>query len=150
MLSALALWSAPTLDTKRGVLYVTTGDNYSAPATAMSDSVVALDLATGRVVWSKQTTPGDVWNTLCSTKGDCPGPDYDYGSSVILEKIENGRDVLLAGQKSGIVYALDPDRKGAILWQVRVGQGGTNGGVQWGMASDGQHFCKAFKQRSPP
>ena len=141
--SGAGVWSAPTLDTKRGVLYVTTGDNYSAPATAMSDSVVALDLATGRVVWSKQTTPGDVWNTLCSTKGDCPGPDYDYGSSVILEKIENGRDVLLAGQKSGIVYALDPDRKGAILWQVRVGQGGTNGGVQWGMASDGQQVYAA-------
>ena len=141
--SGAGVWSAPTLDTKRGVLYVTTGDNYSAPATAMSDSVVALDLTTGRVVWSKQTTPGDVWNTLCSTKGDCPGPDYDYGSSVILEKIENGRDVLLAGQKSGIVYALDPDRKGAILWQVRVGQGGTNGGVQWGMASDGQQVYAA-------
>ena len=141
--SGAAVWSAPTLDTKRGVLYVTIGDNYSAPATPMSDSVVALDLATGRVVWSKQTTPGDIWNTLCETKGDCPGPDYDYGSSVILEKLDDGRAVLLAGQKSGMVYALDPDRQGAILWQARVGQGGTAGGVEWGMASDGQQVYAA-------
>jgi polyvinyl alcohol dehydrogenase (cytochrome) len=141
--SGAAVWSAPTLDMKRGVLYVTTGDNYSAPATPMSDSVLALELATGRVVWSKQTTPGDVWNTLCDTKGDCPGSDYDFGSSAILEKLADGREVLLAGQKSGMVYALDPDHKGAILWQARVGQGGLNGGVQWGMASDGQQVYAA-------
>jgi polyvinyl alcohol dehydrogenase (cytochrome) len=141
--SGAGIWSAPTLDAKRGLLYVSTGDNYSAPATPMSDAIVALELANGRVAWSKQTTPGDVWNTACSTRGDCPGPDFDYGSSVILEKNSNGRDVLLAGQKSGMVYALDPDRKGEILWQVRVGQGGTNGGVQWGMASDGNQVYAA-------
>src|SRR5207245_9475584 len=60
-----------------------------------------------------------------------------------LEKLDDGRDVLLAGQKSGIVYALDPDRKGAILWQTRVGQGGTLGGVEWGMASDGRQVYAA-------
>jgi len=141
--SGAAVWATPTLDTKRGLLYVTTGDNYSALATPLSDAVLALELSTGRIVWSKQTTPGDVWNSLCSTKGDCPGPDYDYGSSVILEKLDDGRDVLLAGQKSGIVYALDPDHKGATLWQTRVGQGGTLGGVEWGMASDGQKVYAA-------
>lgn len=141
--SGAGIWSAPTLDAKRGVLYVSTGDNYSTPATPLSDAVLALELATGKIVWSKQTTPGDVWNTLCSTKDNCPGPDFDYGASVILEKLDNGRDVLLAGQKSGVVYALDPDRKGEILWQVRVGQGGTNGGVQWGMASDGNQVYAA-------
>ena len=141
--SGAGVWSAPTLDAKRGVLYVSTGDNYSAPATSMSDAVLSIELTTGKIVWSKQTTPGDVWNTLCSTKGDCPGPDFDYGASVILEKLDNARDVLLAGQKSGVVYALDPDRKGEILWQVRVGQGGTNGGVQWGMASDGHQVYAA-------
>jgi polyvinyl alcohol dehydrogenase (cytochrome) len=141
--SGAAVWATPTLDTQRGVIYVTTGDNYSDVATPLSDAVLALELATGKIIWSKQTTPGDVWNTLCSTKGDCPGPDYDYGSSAILEKRDDGRDVLLAGQKSGIVYALDPDRKGAILWQTRVGQGGTLGGVEWGMASDGKQVYAA-------
>jgi polyvinyl alcohol dehydrogenase (cytochrome) len=109
----------------------------------MTDGVVALDLKTGRIVWFKQTTPGDIWNTLCNTKGNCPGPDYDYGSSAILETLENGRNLLLAGQKSGVVYALDPDRKGEIVWQARVGQGGTLGGVEWGMASDGQQVYAA-------
>ncbi|PWT98097.1 MAG: cytochrome C oxidase Cbb3 [Terriglobia bacterium] len=139
-----SVWSAPTIDPKRGLIYITTGDNFSPPATNMSDAVVALELATGRIVWSKQTTPGDVWNTACSQQGGgCPGPDHDYGSSVLLGKAESGRDVLLAGQKSGVVYALDPDRKGEILWQVRVGKGGINGGVQWGMASDGPRVYAA-------
>jgi polyvinyl alcohol dehydrogenase (cytochrome) len=146
--SGAGVWSAPTLDAKRGLLYVTSGDNYSVPATPRSDSVVALELTTGRVVWFKQTTPGDVWNTWCSQTADCPGPDYDYASSVILEKLDDGRELLLAGQKSGVVYALDPERKGEIVWKVRVGEGGTNGGVQWGMASDGQKVYAATSDSS--
>jgi polyvinyl alcohol dehydrogenase (cytochrome) len=148
--SGAGVWSAPTLDPKRGLLYITTGDNFSAPATNMSDSVVALELGTGRIAWSKQTTPGDVWNSSCGQKGNCPGPDYDYGSSVLLEKVENGRELLLVGQKSGVVYALDPDRKGEIVWQVRVGKGGINGGVQWGMASDGQRVYAATSDVARP
>jgi len=135
--SGASVWGSPTLDAKRGLLYATTGDNFSSPSTSMSDSVFALELATGRIVWFKQTLPGDVWTSGCGQRGDCPGPDHDYGSSVLLEKLDNGRDILLAGQKSGVVYALDPEKKGEILWQVRVGKGGVNGGVQWGMASDG-------------
>ena len=141
--SGAGIWAAPTLDTKRGLLYVTTGDNYSAPATPMSDAVVALELKSGKVAWSKQTTPGDVWNTACSQTNSCGGPDFDYGSSVMLEKPGDGRELLLAGQKSGVVYALDPDKKGEIVWQARVGKGGVNGGVQWGMASDGQRVYAA-------
>ena len=140
--SGAGVWGSPTLDAKRGLLYVTTGDNFSSPATDMSDAVLALDLKTGRIVWSKQVTPGDVFSGAC-TGGKCPGPDFDFGSSVLLEKLPNGHDVLLAGQKSGVVYALDPERKGETIWQTRVGQGGTNGGVQWGMASDGQKVYAA-------
>jgi len=140
--SGASVWSSPTLDEKRSLLYVTTGDNFSTPATDMSDAVVALDLKTGRVIWAKQLTSGDVFGGACQ-RSSCPGPDYDFGSSAILGKLPNGRDVLFAGQKSGVVYALDPDRKGEILWQTRVGKGGTNGGVQWGMASDGQNVYAA-------
>jgi polyvinyl alcohol dehydrogenase (cytochrome) len=140
--SGAGVWGSPTLDAKRGLLYVTTGDNFSSPATDMSDSVLALDLKNGRIIWSKQVTPGDVYSGAC-TGGACPGPDHDFGSSVLLEKLPNGHDVLLAGQKSGVVYALDPERKGEIMWQTRVGKGGTNGGVQWGMASDGQKVYAA-------
>jgi polyvinyl alcohol dehydrogenase (cytochrome) len=141
--SGASVWGSPTLDVKRSILYATTGDNFSSPATNMSDSVLALDLATGRILWAKQTTPGDVWTSGCNARGDCPGPDHDYGSSVLLEKLDGGREILLAGQKSGVVYALDPDKKGEILWQVRVAKGGINGGVQWGMASDGQKVYAA-------
>jgi polyvinyl alcohol dehydrogenase (cytochrome) len=141
--SGASVWGTPTLDAKRSLLYVTTGDNFSAPPTNLSDSIVAMELATGRIVWSKQTTPGDVWNAACNRTNDCPGLDYDYGSSVLIEKAADGRELLLAGQKSGIAYALDPERKGEVVWQVRVGKGGVNGGIQWGMASDGQKIYAA-------
>jgi polyvinyl alcohol dehydrogenase (cytochrome) len=150
--SGAGVWGSPTLDAKRGILYITTGDNFSSPPTDMSDSVLALDPKNGRILWSRQVTPGDVFSGAC-TGGQCPGPDYDFGSSVLLEKLPNGHDVLLAGQKSGVVYALDPDRKGEILWQTRVGKGGTNGGVQWGMASDGQNVYAAVSdlvRKAPP
>jgi polyvinyl alcohol dehydrogenase (cytochrome) len=139
--SGASVWGSPSVDAKRGLLYVATGDNFSSPATDMSDAILALDMKTGRIAWVKQVTPGDVFSGSCT--GSCPGPDYDFGSSVITEKLSNGRDILLAGQKSGVVYALDPDHKGSILWQTRVGKGGTNGGVQWGMASDGQKVYAA-------
>jgi polyvinyl alcohol dehydrogenase (cytochrome) len=139
--SGASVWGSPSVDEKRGLLYVATGDNFSSPATDLSDAILALDMKTGHIVWAKQVTPGDVFSGSCT--GSCPGPDYDFGSSVIIEKLPNGRDILLAGQKSGVVYALDPDHKGSILWQTRVGKGGTNGGVQWGMASDGQKVYAA-------
>jgi polyvinyl alcohol dehydrogenase (cytochrome) len=147
--SGAGVWGAPTVDPARKLLYVATGDNYSPPATAGSDSVMALDLATGRVAWSRQVTANDAFNSACVTGvngPNCPegsGPDFDFGSSVILAKTPSRRDLLLAGQKSGMVYALDPDRKGELVWQTRVGKGGVIGGVQWGMASDGQNLYAA-------
>jgi polyvinyl alcohol dehydrogenase (cytochrome) len=145
--SGAGIWSTPTVDEERGLLYVTTGDNYSHPATATSDAVVALELATGRIAWSQQTTPNDVYNSSCGSRGaNCPedaGPDHDYGSSALLVRMANGADVLVAGQKSGVVYAFDPDERGKPLWQARVGKGGTNGGVQWGMTSDGRNVYAA-------
>jgi len=142
--SGAGVWSTPTVDRARGLLYVTTGDNYSHPATEMSDAIVALDLADGHVVWSQQTTPNDVYNSSCGTQGpNCPddrGPDYDFGAAAMLLRTAEGRDLLVAGQKSGVVYGLDPDDGGQLLWQTRVGEGGVNGGVQWGMASDGTYI----------
>jgi polyvinyl alcohol dehydrogenase (cytochrome) len=136
--SGAGIWSAPTVDVARGVLYVTTGDNFSLPATETSDAVVALELKTGRIAWSRQMTANDAFNGGCGAPGSngC-GPDFDFGASAMLVRAGQ-RTVLLAGQKSGMVYALDPDRKGEIVWQTRVGKGSANGGVQWGMASDGQ------------
>lgn len=141
--SGAAIWSAPTLDLARGRIYATTGDNYSEPDTPLSDAVVAFDLKTGRILWWQQTTAGDVFNGRCQSTETCRGPDYDYGASAILARGGDGRELLLAGQKSGMVYALDPDDNGRIVWQRRTGKGGVNGGVQWGMAADGQNLYVA-------
>jgi len=149
--SGVGVWASPTLDPKRGVMYIATGDNYSSPATNLSDAILALEISTGRIVWSKQTTPGDAYNSSCGTdKQNCPdedGPDYDFGSSAILTQLPGGRDILLAGQKSGMVYALDPDKKGELLWEVRIASRapnvGPSVGVQWGMSTDGQNVYAA-------
>ena len=139
--SGAGVWSTPPIHEKRGVLYITTGHNYSYPATATSDAVIAIDLKSGRIRWSQQTTTNDVYNSACGSGGaNClpaNGPDHDFGSSALLIKLSSGRELIFAGQKSGVVHALDPNQQGRIVWQTRVGRGSTNGGVQWGMASDG-------------
>jgi polyvinyl alcohol dehydrogenase (cytochrome) len=140
--SGAGVWSSPTFDEKTNVLYVATGDNYSEPATDTSDSVLALEAKTGKLLWSKQVTPHDVYNNGCDTpaKTNCsetPGRDFDFGQPPMLVSLGKGRRALVIGQKSGMVHALDPDREGQILWQQRVGVGGALGGVQWGSASDG-------------
>ncbi len=139
--SGVGVWSAPTIDAKRRLLYIGTGDAYSTPAPPTSDAILALDLSTGRIVWSHQFTEGDVFTGNCITAKptSCPGtmgPDSDFGSSPILRTLPGGRSVLIAGQKSGVIHALDPDKDGQILWQARVGNGGMLGGIQWGPAAD--------------
>jgi polyvinyl alcohol dehydrogenase (cytochrome) len=140
--SGAGIWSAPTIDAKRGLVYVATGDNYSTPPTKTSDALMAINIKTGRITWVRQITSGDAYNSACgNNSGNCPaenGPDYDFGSSAVLVSA-NGRELLVAGQKSGVVTAVDPSRNGEVVWQTRVGKGGVNGGVQWGMASDGRN-----------
>lgn len=140
--SGAAVWSAPTIDRKLGRLYLTSGDNYSDPPTETSDAILALDLEDGGIVWSRQFTAGDAYNIACVSRRDstnCPesnGPDFDFGSSAILRELPGGKRVLVAGQKSGWVHAVDPDRDGEILWQQQAGEGGVLGGVQFGAAAD--------------
>jgi polyvinyl alcohol dehydrogenase (cytochrome) len=135
-----AIWSSPTIDVKRRLIYVGTGNAYSEPATDTSDAILAIDIETGRIRWSRQITPNDVFVIGCEAQNpNCPktvGPDFDFGASPILRSLSTGRDILVAGQKSGVVYGLDPDREGALVWQSRAGQGGLLGGIEWGMAAD--------------
>ena len=141
--SGAGVWSAPTIDPERGVLYAATGDSYSNPPSPNSDALMALDLDTGDVRWVSQTTPGDAWTVACMSpteegRANCPedaGPDVDFGSSTILTTLADGTPILLAGQKSGVMYGLDPDT-GAILWETRVSGGGILGGIEWGFAID--------------
>ena len=143
--SGAGIWSSPTIDAAKRRLYVTTSNSYSDPPADTANAILALDLDTGALVWSKQMTANDAYTMACNATppgtGNCPasgGPDVDFGSSAMLLTLANGRRVLIAGQKSGVVHALDPDRDGALLWQTRLGRGGTLGGVQWGTASDGR------------
>jgi polyvinyl alcohol dehydrogenase (cytochrome) len=135
------IWSAPTVDPARRALYVATGNAYSAPAASTTDAVVALDLATGAIRWSRQVTPNDVYISNCRAGNlNCPdtlGPDHDFGSPPVLARAGN-RDVIVIGQKSGLAFAMDPEKKGEILWQYRAGQGGTLGGMEWGAAADAE------------
>jgi polyvinyl alcohol dehydrogenase (cytochrome) len=140
--SGAGTWSAPTLDEQRRLLYVTTGNNYTGQ-TPMSDAVVAIELDGGKVAWSKQLTPGDEFNLYCNRGSGCPGKDSDIGASAVLERLPGGAERLLVGQKSGLVYALDPAKSGELVWQTRVGEGGINGGVLWGLASDGRNVYAA-------
>ena len=147
--SGAPIWSSPAIDVQRSAVYVTTGNNYSGPATDRSDAFVAFDMASGRILWSRQATASDDWNTACrlSDQTNCTNkdaPDFDFASPPILVSLPNGRRAIVAGQKSGVVHALDPDRGGEILWQERVGKGGINGGVQWGSASDGSNVYVAL------
>ncbi len=136
-----AIWSAPTVDLKRGLVYVATGDSYTDVDTQGDDAIVAVDLDTGKIRWSSQMTAGDNYVMACEAmfKGpNCPnprGPDYDFGASPILMKAKGGREVLLAGQKSGAAYGLDP-ATGRRLWKTQLGVGSALGGIEWGMAAD--------------
>jgi polyvinyl alcohol dehydrogenase (cytochrome) len=135
------VWSPPTVDAKRGLVYFGTGENYSSPANDKSDAIIAVDMVTGKIRWVRQVLANDAWNGACIQPGvgaNCPredGPDLDFGAPPILADTGNG-DILLAGQKSGLVFGIDPDT-GVIRWQQRAGAGGFNGGIHWGMASNG-------------
>jgi len=159
--SGAAVWSAPTVDLKAQRVYVTTGDSYSDPAASTADAILAFDARTGALLWARQMTAGDAYTVDCdfpdAFRTNCPqasGPDFDFGTSPILLELGNGRRALVAGQKSGIVHAVDPDRQGEIMWQTRVGKGGRVGGVQWGLASDGERVYAAVSdavlQPMPP
>lgn len=142
--SGAGVWNSPTLDLKRNAIYIGTGNSYSSPPANSSDAIVALDMKSGKIRWVRQFTAADMWNSSCrppnnpTGKGDlinCPEgerPDADFGANTILVELAGGRQILVAPQKSGLVYALDPDRKGEILWQQYAGE------VRWGAAADGE------------
>lgn len=177
--SGAGVWgSTAAIDVKRGSLYVTTGNNYSAPQSVKDcvrdagedisavvactpadvhfDSVLALDLTTGAIKWSRRFWGYDAWNVACiSIPGFpidpywCPspmGPDYDFAQGASLFTVKKGGkpvDLVGAGQKSGYYWALNPDT-GAVVWSREVGPGGTLGGLEWGSAVDGTRVYAAL------
>ena len=150
--SGAPIWTTPTVDEKRGQVYVTTGENTSHPTTNTSDAIIALDLETGDSKWVFQALENDMWNFGCSARGpnciileDTNSVDFDFGGPAILVGMPD-RDLLIAGQKSGDLWALDPDT-GSLVWNQRVGEGTALGGNHWGIASN---FDRAFMTINDP
>ena len=142
--SGAAVWGSPAVDAERGVLYFGSSENYSSPADENSDAIFAVDLKTGERLWRKQLLAGDAWNASCyfgaATHPNCPaerGPDFDFSASPLLIDLPLGGQLVVAGQKSGMLFALDPDNEGELVWKVRVGAGGVQGGVHFGMTAEG-------------
>ncbi len=154
--SGAPIWAIPLIDEKRNRVIVATGENTSHPDTDTSDALIALDLDTGKIAWKFQAMTLDVWNMACaatkqSSGPNCPwniandpgtGRDFDFGAGATLAKDASGRDVILAGQKSGDTWAFDAE-SGKKLWNVRFGDGTYLGGIHWGITTDGQRLFAA-------
>ncbi len=141
--SGSAVWSSPTLDVRKKVIYAATGVNYSNPATDTSDAIMAFDIDSGRLLWTRQFTEGDGYNFACTgqDKTNCPREpfiDADFGNSGILQSVGGGKRVLVLSDKAGMVYGVDPDREGQLVWKQKIAAGGVNGGTMWGGAADRQ------------
>jgi len=137
-----SVWNSPTVDPVRHAVYFGTGDTQTEPAQPLGDAIVAVDMDSGKVLWSFQAIANDAFMGGCAGPNKskaCPqvmGPDADIGNSPILTTLADGRRVLIAGTKGGEVFALDPDNKGALLWRVAANSGGGRGGIVWGGAAD--------------
>lgn len=137
--SGAPVWGSPAYDAARNRFYFGSGENYSSPADDNSDALFAVDAATGKRLWHIQFTQNDAWNTGCMIgSSSCPeenGPDLDLAAAPILVPLPDGKDIIVAGQKSGVAWGVDPI-SGKMLWARRLGHGGTQGGVHFGMAAD--------------
>ena len=140
--SGAPIWNSPVVDEARGLIYFGTGESNSPPAHKNTDALIAIRLADGKEAWSMQATARDIYNAGC---GPTPKPtqlncvtdtvyrDVDFGASLILGKLKDGRELLFAGQKSGTLWALEP-ATGKVVWRRDIGTGAANGGIHWGIA----------------
>jgi len=148
------IWNSPTIDAQRGAIYVGTADAQNPPVPDTTDAVVAIDMKTGNILWHYQAQANDAFMGGCNgaTRTDnCPpvnGPDQDIGNSPILRKLPDGKSVVVFGTKNGRVLALDPDKKGAVVWEthaIEIPKGQENSffallnGIVWGGAADDQN-----------
>ena len=144
-----SVWNSPTVDVERHAIYFGTGDSETEPAARTSDAIMALDMNTGEVLWTFQATENDSYLVGCPGPGkkrpdNCPkveGPDWDFGASPILRTLPDGHRILVAAQKSGNIFGLDPDKHGALLWKVNVEnkRPRQNPVLVWGGAADEQN-----------
>lgn len=107
-----AVWNPPAIDPETGIMYFAVGnpapDFYGEGRPGdnpYTDSVVAVEAATGKLVWAKQEISHDLW-------------DYDAAASpMILNATVNGKKqkVVVEGGKSGQWWAWDA-ATGDVVW----------------------------------
>lgn len=162
-----AVWSSPTIDPKRNQLYFGTGNSYTDETAPRTNSLIALNLDTGRIVWANQIQTGDNYVVGCDIAPagpceigkacpagppSCPapvGPDVDFGTSPILRTLADGSQIIMTGAKSGQVHALDP-QSGKEIWAARAGAGSALGGIEWGHAADATQMYAAVSELAAP
>jgi polyvinyl alcohol dehydrogenase (cytochrome) len=137
-----AVWSTVSLDPAAGRVYVTTGNQYTQPASKYCNAIIALDMATGKEIWAYQATPKDIWTFDCRNNPECSDLDVDFGTAPVFVKGPGGKTLIVAGQKSGWAFAIDP-KTGQKVWATEVGPGGKLGGIEFGLASDGERVYAA-------
>ncbi len=139
--SGAPVWGAPSIDEENGLLFFGTGQNFTHPTTETSDAIFAVDVQKGEVIWVNQFTPNDAFSTACVMSLNHPncakpyGPDVDFGAPTLLVKTLGEKNLLLAGQKSGDVHAINP-QNGETIWSTKLGRGSIIGGVHWGLAAN--------------
>jgi polyvinyl alcohol dehydrogenase (cytochrome) len=166
------VWVTPIIDIKRRAMYFGTGNAFSGtPKTA--NAILALNIDTGKVLWTMQALAADTWHGGCiqnvpgravgagraggapapggragGARGipyppeNCPevlGPDWDFSASSSLATTADGRDIIIAPQKQGLVWALNPDN-GQVLWKQDVAReiAGGRGETLFGGAVDSE------------
>ena len=143
------VWVAATIDPARNALYVGTSDCHVVPTADTCDSIMAFDLDNGKTLWHFAGTHNDAFNMGCVKKEmreeTCTSPieDTDFAQPPMIRKLPNGKEVLVVGQKNGVVHALDPDNQGKELWGTKIGLGGGGGGIKWGSSADDQNIYVA-------
>lgn len=151
-----SVWNTPTVDAKRKLIYVGTGNSFGRIAAATSDSIVALRMEDGKMVWHHQEFEGDSFMGGCQPTNaadtNCPaklGPDYDFGGSSAILQTVNGKDVLVAAGKGGVAIGLDPDAEGKLVWRTQLWEKQAppaSGLVVWGGTADGQRVYYPLQQ----
>ncbi len=128
-----------TIDSKRGVVYATTAEEYGFTGATGPYSVVAYDLKSGARKWqtSLMPHPKERARICAKLETDCRNL-FSTGTSALLHPLSDKEDILVVAQKSGVVHGLDPANDGTILWSTQVAEGGDLGGVMYGMASDAE------------
>ncbi len=137
-----AVYAPLTIDARRNAVYAATAESYQHEHTDGDDAVIAFDLDTGARKWAVQPRPVDN-AAACANQDEEDGCDnpasplFEFAAPAVLATAPDGHDILIAGQKSGVVYAFDPDHDGKLKWETRVGQGGSMGGVEMGFSVAG-------------